>query len=421
MSASDDEFDGSVDPENDALWNYFPMNRSLKRDPIPLNAHRRSAARNPAPEFGQPPWKRSQNSNEPPQSTLPKAAEVPWKLSQGYQPFVDDTISNKKLSLTPDRVPMPPVPSSGTNYRGTIILAGVAMMTATVIATYKFSSAPPAPLPQTAVHANPFEPPSPDQLRMGVAQPQKPGETGKSTVSAVNNAAAAVNHALTLVNAPPTKSPSTKSEPRPSEPDTMAAKMRAGVDLMTWGEVTKARMLFQRVAEAGEATGAFALAETYDPLVLMLMELREEVMPDLALAHTWYERARDLGSPEARDRISRLAQLGAPLTKSPSTKPEPRRFDTSTVVAKLKNGVELMTRGEVIEARVIFQRAAEAGEWNGAFALAETYDPLVLGQLRPRKEILPNVTLARDWYERARNMGSSEALERISRLARLPQ
>jgi hypothetical protein len=89
----------------------------------------------------------------------------------------------------------------------------------------------------------------------------------------------------------------------------IAAKMRNGVELMTYGEVFAARAMFQRVAEAGEGAGAFALAETYDPIVLGELRLREQIMPDVALARTWYERARDLGVREARDRISRLSQL----------------------------------------------------------------------------------------------------------------
>jgi TPR repeat protein len=93
------------------------------------------------------------------------------------------------------------------------------------------------------------------------------------------------------------------------EVSVVTAKMKIGVELMTYGEVTAARTMFQRVAEAGDGAGAFALAETYDPLVLGGLRLREGIMPDLALARAWYERARDLGSLEARDRISRLAQL----------------------------------------------------------------------------------------------------------------
>jgi len=89
----------------------------------------------------------------------------------------------------------------------------------------------------------------------------------------------------------------------------IAARMRAGVELVTYGEIATARKIFQLVAEAGGAAGAFALAETYDPLELEGLRLAKGIKPDVALARTWYERARSLGSPEARDRLSRLAQL----------------------------------------------------------------------------------------------------------------
>jgi hypothetical protein len=115
-----------------------------------------------------------------------------------------------------------------------------------------------------------------------------------------------------LLPTPPQAVLPSVAAPRPmaaEEASVIAAKMKIGVELMTYGEVTAARTMFLRVAEAGEGAGAFALAETYDPLVLSGLRLREKITPDLALARTWYERARDLGSLEARDRISRLAQL----------------------------------------------------------------------------------------------------------------
>jgi hypothetical protein len=104
-------------------------------------------------------------------------------------------------------------------------------------------------------------------------------------------------------------SPAPRSFMAAEDASIIAAKMKIGVELMTYGEVAAARLMFQRVADAGEGAGAFALAETYDPLVLAGLRLREGIMPDLVLARTWYERARDLGSLEARERISRLAQL----------------------------------------------------------------------------------------------------------------
>ena len=115
-----------------------------------------------------------------------------------------------------------------------------------------------------------------------------------------------------------------------------------------------------------------------------------------------------------------------PTSAGPATSIDPTRApkaaeDAPVIAAKMKIGVELVTYGEIAAARVMFQRAAEAGDGAGAFALAETYDPLVLQQLRPREKIAPDVALARTWYERARDLGSLEARDRIARLAQLPQ
>jgi TPR repeat protein len=104
----------------------------------------------------------------------------------------------------------------------------------------------------------------------------------------------------------------------------------------------------------------------------------------------------------------------------PAQKQQPdvsRRIDTSAIAAKMKNGVELMRYGEVTKARMMFERAAEAGDGAGAFALAETYDPLVLGELRPREGITPDLTLPRSWYKRASDLGAPNAQDRILRLS----
>jgi TPR repeat protein len=84
--------------------------------------------------------------------------------------------------------------------------------------------------------------------------------------------------------------------------------MQIGAELMATGDITAARMMFVRAAEAGEAAAAFALAETYDPVVLRRLRLRGGIVPDLSMARKWYEKARDLGSIEAPERIVRLTQ-----------------------------------------------------------------------------------------------------------------
>jgi TPR repeat protein len=101
--------------------------------------------------------------------------------------------------------------------------------------------------------------------------------------------------------------PSASSAPPPAQdPAEIAAKMKIGTDLMASGDIAAARTMFERVAEAGDAAGAFALAETYDPAVLRTLRLRGGIAPNPALARRWYEKARDMGSSAAIDRIARL-------------------------------------------------------------------------------------------------------------------
>jgi len=53
--------------------------------------------------------------------------------------------------------------------------------------------------------------------------------------------------------------------------------------------------------------------------------------------------------------------------------------------------------------------------------VAETYDPVVLARLGVKGGIAPDVALAQTWYQKAKNLGSAVALERLERLARLPE
>jgi TPR repeat protein len=100
-----------------------------------------------------------------------------------------------------------------------------------------------------------------------------------------------------------------------------------------------------------------------------------------------------------------------------ATRPQPPQRDVAEIAQMVKRGAELMANGDVAAARLMYQRAAEAGEEKAAFALAETYDPLVPA----RAAITPDVGLAQIWYGRAKELGSTAAPERLERLGRLPQ
>jgi DnaJ domain len=89
----------------------------------------------------------------------------------------------------------------------------------------------------------------------------------------------------------------------------IALMTEKGAALIAIGDVGGARMMFQPAAEAGDPAAAFALAETYDPLVLRILGVKGGITSDIALANSWYERAKDLGSIVALDRLKSLAGL----------------------------------------------------------------------------------------------------------------
>ena len=66
-----------------------------------------------------------------------------------------------------------------------------------------------------------------------------------------------------------------------------------------------ARQFLLRAAQAGLARGALLLAATYDPRELARWRV-QGVQPNLDEARKWYERARELGAPEAEERLARL-------------------------------------------------------------------------------------------------------------------
>jgi TPR repeat protein len=102
----------------------------------------------------------------------------------------------------------------------------------------------------------------------------------------------------------------------------------------------------------------------------------------------------------------------ASLSASPTLHRISRRLEAPEIVELLRRGNEVAAKGDLVGARLLFQRAAEAGDSSAALALAGTYDPLVLERLSERG-LAPDVALARFWYEKAQELGSKEAPQRL--------
>ncbi len=81
----------------------------------------------------------------------------------------------------------------------------------------------------------------------------------------------------------------------------------------------------------------------------------------------------------------------------------------------MKRGGEELAEGRVAPARLLFERAAEMGLAQAAMALAATYDAAELNGPHLRN-VLPDPTEARRWYERAHALGAADADARLQRL-----
>jgi hypothetical protein len=93
--------------------------------------------------------------------------------------------------------------------------------------------------------------------------------------------------------------------PRKLDPDELAALMKRAKGLIEIGDIAAARLLLERAADAQEASAALLLAQTYDPAVLGAQDTRS-ITPDPAAARTWYQKAAQLGSPDATQRLAQM-------------------------------------------------------------------------------------------------------------------
>ena len=102
----------------------------------------------------------------------------------------------------------------------------------------------------------------------------------------------------------------------------------------------------------------------------------------------------------------------------PAGKPA-RTLDPQEISLLINQGEKHIAAGDVVTARTIFQRAAQAGDATAALALAATYDPNVLARLG----VLgmgadADAEKARTWYRTAEAMGAAEATQRLQALER---
>jgi hypothetical protein len=106
----------------------------------------------------------------------------------------------------------------------------------------------------------------------------------------------------------------------------------------------------------------------------------------------------------------------APRVEQPKLLPPViQQLDSEEVTTLMKRGEEFLKNGDIASARLLLRRAASAGSAQAALALGVTFDPGFLAE-QGVLGFAPDVLQARVWYERAAELGSTEARRRLERL-----
>ena len=95
------------------------------------------------------------------------------------------------------------------------------------------------------------------------------------------------------------------------------------------------------------------------------------------------------------------------------------RLSATEITALLARGDAFLGAGDITSARLTYERAADAGSGLAALQLGATFDPVFQGRAGLRGAIAEAIQ-ALFWYRRARELGVSEAAQRITALETRP-
>jgi hypothetical protein len=276
---------------------------------------------------------------------LPRAVQLPpvsgLRPVEGARARSEQFINGVRVppSLAPERLrPPPPMRQRADNLRGPLRVLLASVIAAPI--AYYFSIGNPASnlvsmsepahqsglasLASRLVASNEFPLPK-DQLRPGEADAYntvvstrnkliaQPTPFPRSTASAPGAAPAPaptpvraeMPAALPPGPAPDQPAPAARTV-RELDPVSVKLLMQQGEQFVASGDLVAARLVYRRAAESGNAAAALALGATFDPVVLAKIGVKG-MGADIEKARSWYEKAKEFGSPDAPRRLEMLA------------------------------------------------------------------------------------------------------------------
>jgi TPR repeat protein len=111
-------------------------------------------------------------------------------------------------------------------------------------------------------------------------------------------------------------------------------------------------------------------------------------------------------------------KLESPPQESQPTAPTVSLPDRSEIVRMIERARASTAVGDILSARIVLRRAYERGDAQAALELGGTYDPLILRRLKVTvRDSFADAVQAHDWYVKAAELGSVDAIYRIKELS----
>jgi hypothetical protein len=248
----------------------------------------------------------------------------------------------------------------------------------------------------------------------------------------------------------------TNQQPRPDPPGiTRAARLRSGRAGRYRLRLTSRLCLASVVVAAAAGTGIFLLTHAADEKVTAKRAVATEaptkasedrslirgmaLMPPAATTAQTATLAGQAPTPAASEWEAKLtfgsllsppgrpkSEVGAPPGKAleatstvgsavPRNQPIVPTFSVAETAGLLARGDWLFATGDISAARLLYERAADAGEARAAVRLGESFDPVYLDGSHLRG-LQGDRDMALFWYRHARDLGATGVASRLKKL-----
>ena len=133
------------------------------------------------------------------------------------------------------------------------------------------------------------------------------------------------------------------------------------------------------------------------------------------------QTARAVGAASPVSSPAPAEEQAAPPGKSLTTSPPPahslpsQRLSAAEMAALVSRGDDFLSAGDIVSARLFYERAADGGDGVAALRLGTTFDPAFLSRTGARGT-LDDPAQASSWYRRAAGLGNLAAQEYLQNL-----